>query len=279
MEPKHLGVGMYQHDLKPKQLDQVLDETVSECVSFVGVDLNTTSQSLLRRVSGLSDKRAQQIIEYRSNIGYFTNRKQLMDVKGIGPQIFKQCAGFLRVGPINSDEIDTFFNKLNTTKLDGTYIHPESYDLTAKLLNKFKLLTSDVGNDDFINNIKIRTNSINMDSLAADLKTSKETIKLILDALSKPIGYDLRNECSKVPLFKKNLTSIYDIQIGETLTGRINNVTHFGCFVDIGVESNGLIHSSKLNGLNLQIGERVEVVVVDVDIKKKRIGLKAVKKL
>lgn len=270
---------MYQHDLKPKQLDQVLDETVSECVSFVGVDLNTTSQSLLRRVSGLSDKRAQQIIEYRSNIGYFTNRKQLMDVKGIGPQIFKQCAGFLRVGPINSDEIDTFFNKLNTTKLDGTYIHPESYDLTAKLLNKFKLLTSDVGNDDFINNIKIRTNSINMDSLAADLKTSKETIKLILDALSKPIGYDLRNECSKVPLFKKNLTSIYDIQIGETLTGRINNVTHFGCFVDIGVESNGLIHSSKLNGLNLQIGERVEVVVVDVDIKKKRIGLKAVKKL
>ncbi|CAH0554650.1 unnamed protein product [Brassicogethes aeneus] len=279
VEPQHLGVGMYQHDLKKKQLEEALDGVVSECVSFVGVDLNTASQCLLRRIAGLSDKRASQIIQFREENGPFTYRKQLTEVKGIGAKIFEQCAGFLRVGPVDSKEAATFYKKPKTNKLDCTYIHPESYDVTKKILKKFKLNLSDVGSGDFIDKIKSLVPTLDLDNMCSEFDCTKETLNLILDTLAKRLNHDLRSEVSKVPLFKKGLTSINDIGPGTELTGRVNNVTHFGCFVDIGVGCNGLIHSSKMNGFNLQIGDRVAVKVLSVEIDKKRISIEALQKL
>lgn len=225
----------------------------------------------------MSEKRATNIIVYREKNGPFLYRKQLTDVPGIGAKIFEQCAGFLRVGPTDIKEARNFYKKPKTTKLDCTYIHPESYSTTQKVIKKIGLKLEDIGEAYFIDAIK----SKNFDpfALAHELECSEETVKLILESLTKPLNYDLRSEVSQVPLFRKGLTSIYDIHTGAAVTGRVKNVTHFGCFVDIGVGSDGLIHNSKLNGFILQIGDRVEATVISIEVQKKRIGLKAVKKL
>ncbi|XP_063921739.1 S1 RNA-binding domain-containing protein 1 [Zophobas morio] len=277
IEPKHLGIGMYQHDVKKKQLDEALDDVVSECVSFVGVDLNTASQCLLRHVAGLSEKKAQQIIDHRSKNGPFTSRKQLLDVFGIGEKVFLQCAGFLRVGPLTTEDATTFYKNPKSTKLDCTNVHPESYDTAINIIKKVGLKLGDVGETNFISVIKDKL--LKVSELSAEFSSNDDTVQLILDALSKPLNYDFRNDCPKEPVFKKGLTSIGDLASGSVLTGVVNNVTHFGCFVDIGVGTNGLIHVSKCNGLNLQIGHKVEVKVINVDIGKKRIGLQALKLL
>ncbi|KAJ8944044.1 hypothetical protein NQ318_016242 [Aromia moschata] len=193
------------------------------------------------RIAGLSEKRATQIINYREENGPFLYRKQLTDVSGIGVKIFEQCAGFLRVGPTDAREA-----------------------------------SEDLGELNFINTVK--SSHLSITDLSEELGSTEETMKLILEALSKPLNYDLRTEFSQAPLFKKGLISIYDISVGTVLTGRIKNVTHFGCFVDIGVGTDGLIHNSKLNGFNLQIGDRTEAKVINLDINKKRIGLEAVRK-
>ncbi|KAJ8912925.1 hypothetical protein NQ315_017255 [Exocentrus adspersus] len=277
VEPQHLGVGMYQHDLKKKQLEDTLNEVVSECVSFVGVDLNTASQCLLRRIAGLTEKRAANIINYREKNGPFLYRKQLTDVPGIGARVFEQCAGFLRVGPTSASESEDFYKNAKTTKLDCTYVHPESYDVTNKILKKLKLKADDIGESHFIDVVK--STNFSLSELKQELKCSAETISLILETLAKPLNYDLRCEVSDVPLFRKGLTSIYDINSGTVVTGRVKNVTHFGSFVDIGVGTDGLIHNSKLNGCNLQIGDRVEAKVLSIDVQRRRIGLATVKKL
>lgn len=231
------------------------------------------------RIAGLTEKRASQIIKYREENGQFKTRKQLTKVKGIGVKIFEQCAGFLRVGPTNKDEAVDFYKDTDTTKLDCTYIHPESYGTTKKLLQKLKLKLKDVGDGDFIDKIKRQADVMDKSKMCSELGCGEATLNLILDALSKPLNYDLRTEVSKEPLFKKGLTSINDIGPGTEMTGRATNVTHFGVFVDIGVGTSGLIHCSKTHGLDLQIGDRVEVKVVSVDVEKGRIQLEAVKKL
>lgn len=279
VEPKHLGVGMYQHDLKKKQLEDALNEVISECVSFVGVDLNTTSQCLLRHVAGISDKRALQIIQHRDKNGPFICRNQLLDVFGIGPRLYKQCAGFLRVGPVRARDESTFYKNTKTEKLDRTYIHPESYDLAKRIVIKFKLKLNDIGRLEFIETVKKRISSLDIVKLSEELNSKEQTVNLILDTLSKPLNHDFRSEMPREPLFKKGLASIHDLHCGIELTGRVTNVTHFGCFVDIGVGTSGLIHVSNYNGLDLQIGDKVKVVVFRIDIEKKRISLKAVKKL
>ncbi|KAF2899137.1 hypothetical protein ILUMI_07046 [Ignelater luminosus] len=279
VEPKHLGVGMYQHDLPKKQLEQALDEVVMECVSFVGVDLNTASQCLLKHIAGLTEKRAAQIIEYREKKGSFVSRKQLKEVKGIGPRVFEQCAGFLRVGPVTPNQSNEFYKNASTNRLDCTYIHPESYDVTLKVLKKLDLKLNDIGQQSFINAVKLKIPLLNSVELSSSLGSSVETINLILEALSKPLNFDLRSDCTQKPLFKKGLTSIYDLNVGCTVTGSVTNITHFGCFVDIGVGQDGLIHQSKLNGFNLQIGDKVEVKVINLEIDRKRIGLQTMNKL
>lgn len=187
--------------------------------------------------------------------------------------MFTQCAGFLRVGPLNSDDASTFYKNTKATKLDCTNIHPESYEIALELIKKMNLKLCDVGKSDFINTVKREISDLG--ELSQKFKTNQQTLQLILDALSRPLNYDFRNECNKEPVFKKGMISINDIQIGSILTGVVNNVTHFGSFVDIGVGVNGLIHVSKLNGFNLHLGNKVEVKVINVDISKKRIGLQA----
>jgi transcriptional accessory protein Tex/SPT6 len=274
VEPKHLGVGMYQHDIKKKYLDEALDDVVSECVSFVGVDLNTASQCLLRHVAGLTEAKAQQVIEHRTKNGPFVCRQQLLEVYRIGKKVFQQCAGFLRVGPTSVEEEAYFYKNPIATKLDCTNIHPESYGIAAELVKEMNLKLVDVGKSDFIKTVKEK--QLDSSKLKEKFKVDEQTIQLILDALCKPLNHDLRSDCPSEPVFKKGLTTIYEIQVGSVLTGVVSNVTHFGCFVDIGVGMNGLIHVSKYNGFSMKLGDKVEVKVISIDIKAKRIGLQAV---
>lgn len=220
----------------------------------------------------MTDKRATEIINTREKNGLFTNRNQLLKVKGIGAKVFEQCAGFLRVKPVDMDET-TFYKQRDTNKLDCTDIHPESYEATRKLLKRFNLSVGNVGTQAFIDRIKTEINPQNMDRISADMSIPRETTQLILESLSKPLNYDLRSALSHTPLFKKGLTDINELQTGTVLTGRVENITHFGAFVDIGVSTNGLIHTSKMKGCKLAIGDRVEVKVVNVEIERKRIGL------
>lgn len=278
VEPKHLGVGMYQHDIKKKQLEEALKSVVSECVSFVGVDLNTTSQCLLKHVAGLSEKRAQQIIEFRTKNGPFTFRKQILNVSGIGERIFQQCAGFLRVGPLSSEDT-AFYQKSKTCQLDCTYIHPESYDIAIKLIKKMGLELSNLGEERFTAVVRNSMQSLDLSKIKEEFNCTQETLQFILDTLCKPLNYDLRNDIPTEPIFKKELTSVNDLKSGTVLTGKVANVTHFGCFVDIGVGFNGLIHCSKYRGLNIALGNRIEAKVISVEVERKRIGLEAVRLL
>ncbi|XP_050310798.1 uncharacterized protein YdcI [Anthonomus grandis grandis] len=279
VEPCHLGVGMYQLDIKKKQLEEALGEVVSECVSFVGVDLNTASQCLLRRVAGLSDKRASQIIEHRERHGPFTHRAELLKVYGIGERVFEQCAGFLRVGPTDPEDVHFYQRNKSTTPLDATVIHPESYSVVRRLLAKMKLKESEIGTDRFITNFKRSLSALKRDELVDALKSDPQTIQLILDALAKELNHDLRAEVSGTPLFKKGVTTMADLCPGDILTGRVKNVTSFGAFVDCGVERDGLIHVKFMNGLSLHLGDVVEVKVGKVDLGKGHIQLEAVRKI
>lgn len=226
----------------------------------------------------MTDKRATQIIAHRETNGPFVNRKQLLDVKSIGARVFEQCAGFLRVGPVSEAETMVFYKKKEATKLDRTDIHPESYEATEKLLKKLNLKVNDVGSTTFIANIKNAVTEVNKEEISNKLNISVATLSFIVDALAKPLSHDVRTTHSHVPLFKKGLVDINELKTDMILSGRVNNVTHFGCFVDIGVGYNGLIHSSKMNKLQLQIGDRVEVKVLNIETQRKRIGLEAMKK-
>ncbi|KAK4875071.1 hypothetical protein RN001_011493 [Aquatica leii] len=279
VEPKHLGVGMYQHDLPKKQLEQALDDVISECVSFVGVDINTASQCLLRRIAGLSDKRASSIISFREENGMFKSRTQLKNIKGIGAKIFEQCAGFLRVGPANATQANEFYTDPLTNKMDCTYIHPESYEIANKIIKHFNLNLESLGQPNFIEAVKSKTEKVDAEDLSKIVNSTVPTIKLIINALSQPLNFDLRSEGSTKILFKKGLTSIHDLKVGCVLTGSVSNCTHFGCFVDVGVGCDGLIHSSKMKGYSLQIGDKVEVKVVNLEINRKRIGLEMISKV
>ncbi|XP_060529057.1 S1 RNA-binding domain-containing protein 1 [Cylas formicarius] len=274
VDPAHLGIGMYQHDLKKKELATALGEVVSECVSFVGVDLNTTSVSLLRHVAGLTEKKAKLIIRHREQNGAFTSRSELRDVSTIGEKTFQQCAGFLYVGPTDGED-KHFYKSKETTPLDRTIIHPESYEVAKRIISRIGLQESDIGSESFIKTIKQKYSCVDANTLSQELGTSKDIVQLILDSLSQRLNYDLRQKIGTTPLFKQEVTCFESLSLGLVLTGRITNVTHFGAFVDVGVGSNGLIHVTKMNGLVLNIGDKVETKVLDVDRNKKHIALEA----
>lgn len=275
VEPKHLGVGMYQHDLKKKTLNVALDEVVSECVSFVGVDLNTASQCLLRRIAGLTDKRATEIVKYREKNGPFMARKTLLKVVGIGPKVFEQCAGFLRICPNSTLTSESKNDKLN--KLDQTIIHPESYDLTKKFLKSLELEIDDIGKSKLID--KVKSVKTEIFEICEKLTTNVETLDLLCDALEKPLNYDLRCEFPQATFFSTGLKSITDLSIGSKVLGRVKNATHFGYFVDIGVGRDGLIHCSNLNDFQLQIGDKIEGEICSLDHQSQRIGIKPIRKV
>lgn len=275
VDPKHLGVGMYQHDISEKKLESELDEVVSECVSNVGIDINNAPLRILKRVAGLTDSRAKAIIETREKKGSFVNRDELKSVKGIGPKTFQQCAGFIKIIPATVAKKEGK-SKLHTNKLDQTIIHPEDYNTAKKLLSMNSLKPDDIGSSELINKLTEFMRTQNLPLIAKDIGIPLETLKLILEALTKPVDYDIRSKLDK-PLFRSGAKTIYDLQQNTVLPGQVENVTHFGAFVDIGIECCGLIPTIFCQGKTLHLGQKVTVKVGEVDAKKMRVSLHLVK--
>nr|XP_031841639.1 S1 RNA-binding domain-containing protein 1 [Nomia melanderi] len=283
VEPKHLGVGMYQHDLPEKQLSATLNEVVSEAVSFVGVDVNTASQCLLKRVAGLNVSRANNIIQWRNEFGPFRNRQHILEVKGIGSKTFEQCAGFIRILPETSvTDASTKIkgtknSKYNPNFLDQTWIHPESYEIAQQFLKYCDCKLEDLGTTSFIE--KIISHAKEGCAVLADrFGTDETTMEVIVKGLSMKKDEDIRLK-SNCPLFRNSMLTIKDISSGSLLTGAVRNVTHFGAFVDIGVGSNGLIPMKWMKNCTLSIGQRVEVKVLTVDVDRNRISLELIQVL
>ena len=259
IDPKSIGVGQYQHDMNQKQLTESLTGVVEKVVNEVGVDLNTASVSLLNYVSGIGNTTAKNIITYREENGSFTNRKELLKVKKLGKKTYEQCAGFIK---IDNPEYP----------LDNTTIHPESYDVTYKLLDKLNYSLNDIGN----RNLKL--DNINITEISEEL-VGQETLKDIIKELKKP-GRDPREDMPK-PILRKNVLSIDDLEIGMIMQGTVRNIVDFGAFVDIGVHQDGLVHISQLvadkfvkHPLDIvSVGDIVEVKVLDIDTKRNRINL------
>lgn len=264
IDPKSIGVGQYQHDVNQKELAESLKGVVEYCVNSVGIDLNTASASLLQYVSGITASIAKNIILYRDEKGRFNNRKELLNVKMLGPKTFEQCAGFLRI-------------RDGKNILDNTAVHPESYEAVNKL---FKSLNWSI--EDISNGIEIKqlTDSASLDlgQLASSIGLGEPTLVDILEELKKP-GRDPRDELPK-PLLRTDIVGLEDLKEGMVLTGTVRNVIDFGVFVDIGVHQDGLVHISKLSDKYVrhptdivQVGDIVKVKVLDVDIERKRISL------
>ncbi|XP_075391736.1 S1 RNA-binding domain-containing protein 1 isoform X2 [Tenrec ecaudatus] len=313
IEPKHIGVGMYQHDVSQILLKATLDSIVEECVSFVGVDINICSEVLLRHIAGLNANRAKNIIEWREKNGPFVNREQLKKVKGLGPKSFQQCAGFIRV---NQDYIRTFCSQhpesapcadvtdekqgkkksktpanavLKPNPLDQTCIHPESYVLAMRFLSFIGGTLYEIGKPEMQQKINSLLEKEGIHKIAERLQTPVPTLQVIIDGLSQPESFDFRTDFDK-PDFKRSIVCLEDLQVGTVLTGKVQNATLFGIFVDIGVGRAGLIpirsvteaklsKTKKRRSLGLGPGERVEVRVVHIDLPRSRITLDLIRVL
>ncbi|XP_014273469.1 uncharacterized protein YdcI [Halyomorpha halys] len=276
VDPKHLGVGMYQHDISEKKLEAELDEVVSECVSNVGIDINNAPLRILKRVAGLTDSRAKAIIEAREKKGSFINRDELKSVKGIGPKTFQQCAGFIKIIPATIIVKKEEKSKLKTNKLDQTIIHPEDYNTAKKILTMNGLKPDDIGSTGLINKLTEFMRTQNLPLIAKDIGIPIETLRLILETLTKPIDYDIRSKLDK-PIFRSGAKTINDLEQNTVLSGQVENVTHFGAFVDIGIECCGLIPTIFCHGKTLHLGQKVTVRVGEVDTRKMRVSLHLVK--
>ncbi|NLI53755.1 MAG: RNA-binding transcriptional accessory protein [Clostridiales bacterium] len=264
IDPKAIGVGQYQHDMPQKRLSETLEGVVEDCVNAVGVDVNTASPSLLRQVAGLNETLAKNIVAYREENGAFSGRKQLMKVPKMGPKAFEQCAGFLRV-----PESKLVF--------DNTGVHPESYAAAEKLLNLTGYALSDVSAGR-ISDLPERAKQYGESRLAAECGVGLPTLRDVVKELVKP-GRDPRDELPK-PVLRTDVLDIEDIVPGMVLTGTVRNVIDFGVFVDIGVHQDGLVHISEIADRFVKhpsevvsIGDVVQVLVLGVDVQKKRISL------
>jgi len=264
IDPQAIGVGQYQHDMPQARLSQTLDGVVEDCVNGVGVDLNTASAPLLTRVSGLNATTAKNIVKYREENGVFTSRKQVLKVPKLGPKAFEQCAGFLRVPESKS-------------VLDNTGVHPESYGAAEKLLELCDFTLTDVkaGGLAELNN---RAQAIGLDKLCVECGVGAPTLADIIKELTKP-GRDPRDELPP-PILRTDVLEMKDLKPGMELQGTVRNVIDFGAFVDIGVHQDGLVHISQIcdrfikhPSQVLSVGDIVTVWVLEVDEKKKRIGL------
>ena len=259
IDPKSIGVGQYQHDMNQKHLNESLTGVVEKVVNEVGVDLNTASFSLLNYISGIGNTTAKNIIRYRDENGSFNNRQELLKVKKLGKKTFEQCAGFVK---IDNPEYP----------LDNTTIHPESYEVTLKLLSKLNYTTDDIGTS------RLRLDNINLNDVSEELNVGLETLKDIIKELKKP-GRDPRDDMPK-PILRKNVLSIADLEEGMIMQGTVRNIVDFGAFVDIGVHQDGLVHISQLANKFVKhpldivsVGDIVDVKVLDVDLHKNRINL------
>ncbi|XP_074501373.1 S1 RNA-binding domain-containing protein 1 [Sebastes fasciatus] len=302
IDPKHIGIGTYQHDVSSGALKAALDAVVQECVSFVGVDINICSETLMRHVAGMNVGRARNIAEWREQNGPLINREQLKLVKGMGPKTYQQCAGFIRINPqtlhsakssphpvpgkpaAKKGKGKTGVNISNSfNPLDQTCIHPESYHVAQRFLSLVGGSADKIGSEGLRQCVesKVRTGSVK--ELAGTVDTTPETLQLIIDGLTQPPGFDIRQSFGQAD-FKRGIVSMSDLRVGAVLTGRVDNTTLFGAFVDIGVGKSGLIHKSNITldklpvsqrgrSLALGPGERVEVRVLNLDPQRGRIGL------
>ncbi|MGG7164566.1 Tex family protein [Clostridium ihumii] len=264
IDPKSIGVGQYQHDVTPKKLDESLKGVVEDCVNNVGVDLNVATPSLLSYISGINSTIAKNIVDYREENGKFKNRKELLKVKRLGAKAFEQCAGFLRV--MESKE-----------PLDNTSVHPESYNACKKLLDILGYTKEDIA-DNNLKDIDGKINSIGVEELAKEVEIGIPTLNDIIKEIKKP-GRDPREDLPK-PILKSGIVEMSDLKPGMMLNGTVRNVSDFGAFVDIGVHQDGLVHISQLSDKFVKhpldvvkVGDIVEVRVMEVDEKRKRISL------
>ena len=262
IDPQSIGVGQYQHDMNQKKLGASLSGVVEDCVNKVGVDLNTASAPLLSYISGISSAIAKNIVAYREENGRFTNRRELLKVAKLGPKAFEQCAGFMRILG-------------GTNPLDATAVHPESYEAAEKLLKKQGYTTKDVSAG------KLTGLSLTIKDykkLAEELGIGEITLRDIVQELEKP-GRDPRDEMPK-PILRTDVLDMKDLKEGMILKGTVRNVIDFGVFVDIGVHQDGLVHISQITDRYIKhpleavsVGDIVDVKVMSVDMKKKRIQL------
>lgn len=246
IEPKHIGVGQYQHDLHQGKLDDALKGVVEDCVNRVGVDLNTASGPLLKYVAGISTRVANSLIKYREEIERFSTRKELLEVKGLGKKTFVQCAGFLRIPG-------------GENPLDNTGVHPESYDIAEKLIGS-------------------ENTEENLNELAEELGVGFPTLEDIIRELEKP-GRDPREDMEK-PILKQDILKIEDLNVDMEVQGTVRNVVDFGAFVDIGVEQDGLVHISQMSNKFIkhpkevvEVGDIIDVRIIEVDKDRGRIAL------
>ena len=263
IDPKSIGVGQYQHDMNQKKLGEALTGVVEDCVNKVGVDLNTASVSLMEYVSGISKTIAKNIVVYREENGRFKDRRELLKVSKLGPKAYEQCAGFLRI-------------QGGKNPLDGTSVHPESYEAAEKLLNRLGYSLEDISEGKLKG---ISRKITDYKKLAQELEIGEITLKDIVKELEKP-GRDPREEMPR-PILRSDVLDMKDLTPGMILKGTVRNVIDFGAFVDIGVHQDGLVHISQMNNKKfvkhplevVSVGDIVEVKVLSVDLQKKRIAL------
>ena len=264
IEPKAIGVGQYQHDMKQARLTEALGGVVEGCVNGVGVDINTASYSLLSYVSGINTTVAKNIVKYREENGEFKTRSQILKVPKLGEKAFTQCAGFLRI----HDGRQVF---------DSTGVHPESYAIAEDLLRRFDFTTEDVKKNN-LTLLRFKAEQYGISKLARELGCGEPTLQDIISELEKP-GRDIRDD-APAPILSTDVLDINDLKTDMQLKGTVRNVVDFGCFVDIGVHHDGLLHISEISDRFIKhpsemfkTGDVIEVRIKDVDVKKHRISL------
>lgn len=258
IDPKSIGVGLYQHDLNQNELSDALTWLVQTVVNQVGVDLNTSSISLLKYVAGVSENIAKNIVEYRESVGRFSKRSELKKVSGIGSKTYEQCAGFLRI-------------RDGDLWLDGSAIHPESYEIALEIVDLMDI------NENMTHDVRalaienyVRRNPV--DKLARELRVGELTVADILEQIVQP-GRDPRDDVP-APMLRSDVLKMEDLREGMILNGVVRNVVDFGAFIDIGVKQDGLLHSSKIpNNVNVQVGDILELKILSIDLDRGRIGL------
>jgi uncharacterized protein len=262
IDPRSIGVGLYQHDVDQKALGTKLDEVIESVVNSVGVNVNTASPALLQYVAGLGPKLAERIVEQRNTEGAFRSRLAIRRVKGMGDKTFEQAAGFLRIP--NGDNL-----------LDNTGVHPESYPVVEHLLKDLKLSLSD---PELAQKVRQLRPSLDVSALAARLGVGIPTLEDILNDLTRP-GRDPRAELD-APMLRSDVLKMEDLLPGMKLKGTVRNVVDFGAFVDIGVKQDGLVHISEMASHRVRdpyevvsVGDVVDVTVLNVDVQRGRIAL------
>ena len=261
IDPKSIGVGLYQHDVQQKKLDESLDFVVTKTVNRVGVNINTASSSLLKYVSGLTKKAIDAILAYRDQFGKFLNRDEVKKVKGITPKVYEQAIGFLRI-------------EGGDHPLDRTSIHPDNYEQAESILKELGFSANDIGTDALKNALKDFDYNSYMEKLGIDRYTLEDIIKAFLEPNRDP-----RDDMPK-PLLRADILHLEDLHVGEKLQGTVRNVVDFGAFIDVGLHDDGLVHISKISKSYikhpsdiLSVGDIVDCYVIGIDLKKQKLSL------